>query len=175
VRADGTFTLNGLSAGTHVLVVQGLVHPWRISEARVLGGDAVERTFEVDPGQQVRGVRVRVTDTAAAVSGIVSMPEGLGVSEVLVIAFPADPLRRALPLRFVRAGRPADDGTYRLVDLVPGDYRVVAAVNATEFDALSPDVLERLVAAATPVRLVEAQVSIVPLRAVTTAARPSVP
>jgi len=171
VRRDGTFTLQGVMAGTHVLAVQGLVFPWRISEARILGQDAAERAFDVEARQHVQGVRVVVSDIAAGVAGTVRVPPDTPLDDVLVVAFPDDPLRRALPLRFVRVGRPARNGSYRIVDLAAERYRVIAAVKATEQDALNPDILDRWMAAGTPVTLVATRVSTVPL----TATRPPAP
>lgn len=175
VRPDGAFDLQSVMAGTHVLVVQGLVFPWRISEARILGQDAAERAFDVEARQQVDGVRIVLSDIAAGVAGTVSLPPGISHSNVLVVAFPADPLRRALPLRFVRAGRPGPDGSYRIVDLATGPHRVAAVLHATEQDALSPDMLERWMGRSTPVTLVEAQVSTVALQAVAAPASASLP
>jgi hypothetical protein len=165
VRSDGTFSMQSVMAGTHVLVVQGLVFPWRISEARILGQDAAERAFDVEAHQQVDGVRIVLSDIGAGVEGTVTVPPGVAPDDVLVIAFPDDPLRRALPLRFVRAGRPRADGSYRIVDLSAGPHRVAAIVGATEHDALDPDRLERWLADSTPVTLAEAKVSTVVLRA----------
>lgn len=176
VGRDGAFTLESVVRGTHVLVVQGLVFPWRISEATVLGHDAVERAFDVEPGREIRGVRIALADIGAGVSGTVTAPAGIHLADVLVVAFPADPLQRALPLRFVRVGRPAENGAYRIVDLAAGRYRVIAAAHATEQDALDPVILERWMTASTPVTLAEAHVSTVPsLVAIPAAGAASVP
>jgi hypothetical protein len=166
VRPDGRFTLVGLMAGTHVLAFEGLVFPWRVAEARIQGQNAADRAFDVDAGQQVSGSRIVLADIGAGVSGAVGASPGLAMSEVLVAAFPADPLRRALPLRFVRVARPSPDGAYRIVDLEASEYRVIAVVHATEEDAMDPETLERWMSASTPVTLAETQVSVVPLRAV---------
>lgn len=163
IGPDGAFTMDAIAPGTHVLMVQGLVFPWRIVEARIQGQDAVERAFDLDAGQQVRGVRVVLADVGAGVAGTVAAPAGVSLSDVLVVAFPADPLRRALPLRFVRAGRPSSDGAYRIVDLAPGTYRVAALVGVTEQDALDPDTLERWMPASTPITLAETIVADLPL------------
>jgi hypothetical protein len=175
VQRDGTFTLDGLMAGTHVLMLQGLVFPWRITEARVLGQDAVERVFDVEARQQVTGVRVVLADVAAGVAGRVTLPPGTDSATVLVVAFPADPLRRALPLRFVRVGRLAPDGSYRVVDLAASDYRVAALVGATEQDALDPEMLERWMPMAAAVTLQETEIATVALTAVPSGVVPSVP
>jgi hypothetical protein len=159
LRRDGTFRLAGLMPGPHVLMVEGLTFPWRITEARVQGRDAVEHPFDVERDQVFRGVRIVLSDTAAGVTGTVSLAGNAAAGDVLVIAFPADPLRRRLPLRFARVGRVAADGAYRVIDLAPGPYLVAAVQGATELDAMSPALLDRLTAVASPIVLVEGVVA----------------
>lgn len=175
IEPDGSFTMGAIAPGTHVLMVQGLVFPWRILEARVQGQNAVDRVFDLGAGQQVRGVRVVLADIGAGVAGRVSAPPDVSLSDVLVVAFPADPLRRTLPLRFVRVGRPAADGSYRIVDLAAGQYRVVALSGASEHDALDPNALDVWMAGSTPVMLAEASVAELPLIATRAAAGSRVP
>ena len=166
VRPDGTFRLTGLMSGSHVLMVDGLVFPWRIAEARLQGRDVVESTIDIDRDQQVRNARVVLTDTAGGVAGTVTLPSGAAPSDVVVVAFPADALRRAVPLRFVRAGRLDAGGSFRVVDLVPGAYLIAAAIGLTEQDAMNVPVLEGLVPIASPATINEAQVSRLALHAV---------
>jgi hypothetical protein len=166
VSADGTFRLAGLMPGSHVLMVEGLAFPWRIAEARLQGRDITDTTFEAEGDQQFRNLRVVLTDSAAGVSGRVALPDGMAPQDVLVVAFPASALRRRVPLRFVRTARPRADGSYRLLDLVPGEYLVAAAQELTELDAMQPDVLDRLVPLATRLTLGEAKTASLPLEAV---------
>lgn len=165
VRSDGAFRLAGLMSGSHVLMVEGLVFPWRIAEARLQGRDVTERTIDIDRDQQFRNARIVLTDTAGGVAGTVTLPPGVAPADVLVIAFPADALRRRVPLRFVRAGRLLSGGAYRVVDLVPGAYLVAAAVGVAEQDAMNPSMLERLVPIASLVTIGEGQVLRVALQA----------
>jgi hypothetical protein len=164
VREDGRFELTGLMAGTHVFVVEGLVFPWRIAEARLRGRDVTESAFDIDRDEEFRGTRLILADTAAGVSGTVSLPSGVNSTDLLVVAFPGNSLWRRVPLRFVRTGRVAPDGSYRVVDLAPGDYLVIAAP-LKEQDAMRGEVLDRLAPRAERVRLGEAQVSRVSLQA----------
>jgi hypothetical protein len=165
VRPDGTFRLTGLMAGSHVLMVEGLAFPWRIAEARLQGRDVTDSTIDIDRDQEFGNARVVLTDTAGGVSGTVALPAGTAAADVLVVAFPADALQRHVPLRFVRVGRLAAGGSYRVVDLVPGSYLLAAAIDVTELDAMSPQLIERLVPVAVPATIGEAQVSRVALQA----------
>jgi hypothetical protein len=175
VRRDRTFSLDGVMAGTHVLVVHGLVFPWRISAARIQGQDAAERAFDVEARQRIGGVRIVVSDIGAGVAGRITAVPGTSLADVLVVAFPADPLRRALPLRYVRVARPAADGSYRIVDLAAADYRVVAAAGATEQDAMNQDLLERWMPSGTPVTLTETRISVIPSTPLVAAVSTTIP
>lgn len=163
VAADGSFRLLNVAPGSHVIMVEGLTHPWRIADARLQGRNIVEAPFDVDRDRLFEDLRILVTDTAAGVSGTVNLPEGTAATEVLVVAFPFDALQRRVPLRYVRAGHPAPDGGYRVLDLAPGEYLVVAAMDMTAADALDGDALDRLAPLAARVVLQEAKVASLPL------------
>ncbi len=173
--SSGAFRLSGLIAGSHLFMIEGLTFPWCLTEARVQGRNVADTGFDVDGSQEYRNVRLLLTDTAAGVSGVVSVPAGTMLADVLVVVFPADPLKRAVPLRFIRTGRVAANGTYRIIDLVPGEYRIAAVPGLTETDALNPAKLAPLVDASTPVALREAQIASVPLQAVQPRSPESVP
>ncbi|HSL23582.1 MAG TPA: carboxypeptidase-like regulatory domain-containing protein [Vicinamibacterales bacterium] len=159
VRADGRFRLRGVTPGVHVLTIEGLTFPWRISEARVRGRDVTRATFEIDHDQVLRDTRIVLTDTAAGVFGTVALPAGVATEDVLVVAFPADAALRQVPVRFVRAARLADDRSFRVLDLAPGEYLAVAATGIAERDVMDPDLLEQLEPLGTRVTLVETKLA----------------
>lgn len=166
VGPDGSFRLAGVMPGSHVLVIEGLTFPWRIASAQAHGRDLAETSFDVVHDQHVRDLRLLITDSAGGVSGAVAMPHGIEPRRLLVVSFPRDPLRRQLPLRFVRTTRPAEDGTYRLVDLVPGEHLVVAAIDLDEGLVYDAGRLGRLIGIATPVTIRESEMTTASLQAV---------
>jgi hypothetical protein len=166
VKADGEFRLTSLMPGSHVVVVEGLTHPWRIADARLQGRNITEQPFDVEGDRPLRSLRILITPTAAGLSGTVTLPEGVAATDILVVAFPSDALRRRLPLRFVRLGRPAPDGAFRVLDLVPGEHLVAAVLEMAAGDALDPHALDRLAPLARRVDLQEATVTSLPLEAV---------
>jgi hypothetical protein len=166
VAADGSFRLAGVMAGTHVLVVEGLSFPWRIAAATHKGRDLADSTFDVDRDERLRAVDVVVSDTAAAIQGRVTAPSGVSPSDALAIAFPLNEQRRKVPLRYVRIARPDSRGAYRLIDLAPGEYLVVAATRVSGADAVKEDVLGRLAPLAARVTLAAGDRATVPLEAV---------
>jgi hypothetical protein len=166
VGLDGRFRLAGVMPGSHVLVVEGLTFPWRLASAQVRGQDLAETSFDVVHDEQVRELRIVITDSAGGVGGTVAMPHGIEPRRVVVVSFPRDPLRRQVPLRFVRTTRPADDGTYRLVDLVPGEHLVAAAIDFDDGPLYDAGRLGRLVGIATPVTIRESEMTTASLQAV---------
>jgi len=156
--SKGRFRLAGLMPGTHVLMIEGLPFPWRLAEGRLRGLDAVEHAFELDGSVTIDNVGLIVSDTAAGVAGTVAAVGGTPARDVLVVALPADPIRRRLPLRFVRSQRTTAPGTFRVLDLVPGEHVVVAATGLEESDLLRPEVLDALATLGTPIALREAEV-----------------
>jgi hypothetical protein len=72
-----------------------------------------------------------------------------------VIVFAADQSKCTFPSRFIKLGRPNQDGRFKVTGLPPENYLVVAlpAVNGSEWQ--DPEFLETLRSLATPVTLSE--------------------
>jgi hypothetical protein len=87
-----------------------------------------------------------------------------------VALIPADRSKWMLRSRWLKAGRPAADGTFRLAGLVPGDYWIVAVdrLQGSEVagDLQNPDVLEALTSRAQRITLGEGQSQDLTLRLV---------
>lgn len=171
VEPNGSFRLTSVMPGSHVLVIDGLSFPWRIAKAQFEGTDLAEKPFEVDQNQRVRDLEVVVTDTAGGINGSIALPPGASTSGVIAIAFPADPARRRLPLRFVKTGRPNADGAYQLIDLAPGEYLLAAILDLADHEAHDEALLERLAPTAARVTVREAQFASAALQAVRAPAR----
>lgn len=165
VAESGAFHLAGMVAGEHMLNVDGLRFPWRVEQAIVQGRDIASTVFDVDPKQEFRGVRIVLSDTAAGVSGVVTVPSPLMPGGVGVVVFPADPLKRRSLVTAVRHARLSSDNAYELSGLPAGDYLVAAIVGIADDEATDPAVLDSVAEIASPVRLTEAQIASLPLSA----------
>jgi hypothetical protein len=142
VLADGSFSIGGLMAGTHVLEVEGLQHPWIVKSVTHRGQDITDTGLDV-VGRLERfdDVRVAITDLASDVSGTVRDAAGAVVPDATVLIVPMSEhfwkrtSRRLGVLRTDAAGR------YRVRGLPAGEYRAVASLEVDETEAYRAGVL----------------------------------
>src|SRR5215510_13535842 len=98
--------------------------------------------------------------TSAAISGHVTDATSAPVSDYSVVVFPTDRTKWLGPSRSLRIARPAQDGSFEVTSLPPGEYWVAATdpMNAdASSDGLKPETLEKLSFRATRVTLTERQ------------------
>lgn len=100
------------------------------------------------------------SSASAAISGHVTDATSAPVSNYSVVVFPTDRTRWSLtPL--LRLVRPADDGSFEVASLPPGEYWVAATDQVDGADTsgewLTPERLERLSFRATRVTVMEKQ------------------
>jgi hypothetical protein len=103
----------------------------------------------------------QASTTGATVTGHVTDARAMPVSNYSVVVFPTDRGKWVTNLRFVRLTRPAQDGSFEVNGLPPGEYWL-AAVDTIDGDEESgewqkADVLEQLSFRAHRVTLVERQ------------------
>src|SRR5688572_4279940 len=105
---------------------------------------------------------------SAAISGHVTDATSAPVSHYTVVVFPTDRTKWSVTPRLLRLARPAQDGSFEVSSLPPGEYWVAATdpVDGADVsgDWLKPEALERLSFRATRVTLTERQRFITVLR-----------
>jgi len=101
------------------------------------------------------------SNAGAAISGHVTDATAAPVSNYSVVVFPTDRTKWSETSRSLRVARPAQDGSFEVTSLPPGEYWVAATdpMNGTDAsgDWLKPDMLEQLSFRATRVTLTERQ------------------
>ena len=130
VEANGTFRIVGL-LGTRTIRVGGLPQDWMLESVTSGGTDVTDRAIDFSSGQEVRDVRIVLTDRVTEVTGTVSVGSELA-REYSVLVFPDDETRWAFPTRYVRAARPDQQGVFRLRGLPPGGGYLAVAVDYLE-------------------------------------------
>ena len=128
VNRDGTFTLDGVSAGSHWIRTQGGLRGWTLKSVTLSGRDIIDTPLDVRSGQTLSGVALVFTDKLSEVSGLLTDDQGQPITEFTVLAF--NNLWRP-QARQIMTARPDQTGTYQIRGLPPGDY-YVTAVDPTE-------------------------------------------
>ena len=121
-----------------------------MASARVGGADVYDHPFTI-AGADLTGIEITLTRQASEIAGTVTGPTQ-GDPNAIVVAFPADVQtwigEGMLSRRLAMAGV-AEDGSYRLSGLRPGDYAVVAVPAAAPIEPRSAGTIVALAGLAT--------------------------
>jgi protocatechuate 3,4-dioxygenase beta subunit len=156
VNQDWTFTINGLfdPALFRVNAPQG----WSLKQVLLNNQDITETPVEFTAGQTLSGLQVVLTDKTTTLSGAVADARGQAVTDATVIVFPADEKLWTYQSRYIRAGRPDQDGRYQISGLPPYENYLITAVQGLEDgQAGDPEFLTAIKANAIALRLNEGE------------------
>ena len=125
VGPDGTFAVEGLSAGDYHLTVRTPreVTFYARSITAADGTDLLRAPLGVEEGATVSGVRIVLSPDVATLTGRVLSAQGAPLRGAYVTLLPADPARRRLRTARLSAST-SPDGSFR-VSGAPGEYLVV--------------------------------------------------
>ena len=124
VDADGRFEIRGASGD--VLLRAQLPPQWMIRSVTVDGKDITDEPLNVTAQETINGVIVTLTDRLPDVSGSVTNARGEPVKEYGVVIVPAEEKSGTVQTRYVRVGRPDQDGRFDVRGLPPGSYYAAA-------------------------------------------------
>lgn len=149
IRADGTFTINGVLPGRYFLRV-----PWTMRSATVAGQDVLELPLEISGDRNVTGVEITVTDRTTEVSGTLTDAAGNPLGNRMVTIAPIDHQQWFPGTRRIAMATTGPYGRYTL-RVPPGDY-VVGPIddmeNGSQYD---PQVLGLLMTTGSRVTVTE--------------------
>ncbi len=143
VNGDFSFELTGLSEPGYLRVTPP--PGWHLAAILRDQEDITDQPLALEPGTQVSGVRVVLTQSATTFSGSVRDDRGNAVLDATVLVFPDDERQWAYQSRFIRTARPDTSGRFEIVGLPAHDgYRVIAVQGLEDGEATDPEFLARL-------------------------------
>ena len=98
ITPDGGFRIDGAMPGRHYLTIEGLPEAWAITSITVRGRDVLFEPADVHEAQQLRDIRIVVSDAPTVLEGTVRDSSGRPSADALVVAMPPS----------LRAWSPAD-------------------------------------------------------------------
>jgi len=117
---------------------------WSIRSVRVNGVDVTDAGIEFKPNEDISGVEVELTNKVTTIAGTVKSSRGELSTEYTAIVFAQDKEKWTGNSRYQSAGRPDQDGRFKITGLPPGEYYVVAVDRLEPGQTSDPDFLERV-------------------------------
>jgi protocatechuate 3,4-dioxygenase beta subunit len=167
VNDDFTFEIKARPARVMIRIV-GPTPGWALKAVRLNGADITDSGLEIKAGEDVSGLEVELTNRLTEVSGVVTNARNEAVKEYSLIVFARDRELWGPGSRYVRTGRPDQDGRFKVSGLPPGSYYAVAVdyIDPAD-DATDPELLDRLRSRAAAFSLSEGETKTQELKVVT--------
>jgi hypothetical protein len=163
VHDDFTFEIKS-RPGVVVIRTMMPTPGWSIKAVRVSNADVTDDGFEVRAGEDLSGVEVEMTNRQSDVSGLVTNAKGEAVKDYSLVVFPQDRERWGPGSRYLRTGRPDQDGRFKITGLPPGQYYAIAVDYIEQGDSNDPEFLDRVQQRATRFSLNDGETKTVDLK-----------
>lgn len=119
--------------------------PYYVESARLGLSDLLAGTLTIAPGSSVESLEILLRDDGASLEGSVSLNRQRVAGSILVI-----PVSRPGPVVLTFCG---PDGRFRVENLAPGSYRVLALDHGDNFEYANPEALRKYSSGAQEVSL----------------------
>jgi Carboxypeptidase regulatory-like domain len=153
---NGSFELRGLTGPT-LFRVAGAPSGWTLKAVRLDGADITDTPHEFKGGETVAGLEIELTSKPTRIDGTVTDNQRHPIRDYAVVVFSEESDHWMPQSRFVRAGRPDQDGKFQIIGLPPGRYLAVALEYLEQGSEMDPDLLEQLKLKATSLSLDEGE------------------
>ena len=160
-RPDWTFEITG--AVGRQLLYAGTIGPWQLKSVRLNGRDITDTPLYFGDGD-VDGLEVLLTDRTPALSGRVTDSRGQTVIDATVVVFADNREKWGPRSRYIRSGRPDQQGRFTIEGLPPGQYLAIALDSLEPGEEQNPDLLEEWRSAAATITLAEGDARTLDLR-----------
>jgi hypothetical protein len=153
VAKDGTFTLQGVSVGSHLIRASGNMRGWSLKSVAINGRDVTDTPLELRAGQTLSNVAIVFTDAVTEINGTITNAQGAPVPEYTVLAFATDSTLWRPQARQIMTARPDQTGKFRIRGLPPGEYYLATVDPAEQGEWFEPAYLDEHRAGAARVTL----------------------
>ena len=144
VNKDGTFTLDGVSAGTHLVRPNGGgVRGWNLQAVTIDGRDVTDTPITVRSGQKIGNVTVTFTDKVNEINGSLTDTQGNPVTEYTVLAFSTNTAVWRPQSRQIATARPDQTGMFKIRNLPAGEYYLVPVDPSEQGEWFEPAYLDQ--------------------------------
>jgi hypothetical protein len=165
VNDDFTFELRS-RPGTMVIRMGSPVPGWGLKTVRINGIDVTDDGFEVRPNEEISGIEIELTNRQSDLSGLVTSGKGDTVRDYSIVIFAEDRERWTPGSRYLRVGRPDQDGRFKITGLPAGQYYAIAVDSIEPGAGSDPEYLERVRSKATRFSLNDGEIKTVDLKLV---------
>jgi hypothetical protein len=156
VASDNTFVLKS-GSGQVRLSVLGLPKGWDVRAVRLRGVDVTDSGIDIKHNEDVDGIDVELTNRLTSVIGLVTGARGEATKDYTTLIFPQDQNLWTNALRYIKIGRPDQDGRFTVSGLPPGDYYAVALDHLDPGKISDPEFLNAVRSNAKTFSLAEAE------------------
>jgi hypothetical protein len=163
VNDDLTFELK-TRPGRMKVALAGPAPGWTIRAVRHRGTDVTDSGIEFRANEDITEIEVELTNRLTDLSGLVTNSRGAAVKDYSVVIFAQDRDKWTANSRYMRTGRPDQDGRFKLTGLPPGEYHIVALEYLDTDQWPEPEYLERVRSKATSVTISEGETKSVDLK-----------
>jgi carboxypeptidase family protein len=160
INKDGTFTIDGVSVGAHLIRPNGGggLRGWTLKSVTVEGRDITDTPISVRSGQKIRNVTLTFTDKVTEINGSITDAQSHAVTEYTVLAFSTDASVWRAQSRQIMTARTDQTGMFKIRGLPAGEYYVVTVDPAEQGEWFEPAYLDQHRAGASRVTLSDGDV-----------------
>jgi hypothetical protein len=160
VDKNGAFTLDGVSAGSHLIRPNGgnALRGWALKSVTVGGRDITDTPIDVKSNQRIDGVTLTFTDRLTEIDGSVTDDQNVPVTEFTVLAFSTDASLWRAQSRQIMTARPDQTGMFKIRGLPAGEYYLATVDPSEQGEWFEPAYLDQHRQGATRVTLADGDV-----------------
>jgi hypothetical protein len=160
VDKNGAFTLDGVSAGSHLIRPNGgtALRGWALKSVTVGGRDITDIPIDVKSNQRIDGITLTFTDRLTEIDGSVTDDQNVPVTEFTVLAFSTDASLWRAQSRQIMTARPDQTGMFKIRGLPAGEYYLATVDPSEQGEWFEPAYLEQHRQGATRVTLADGDV-----------------